>query len=168
LDRRLGEEEALIEDLASVSGEQLLERLGYSEYMTRAEFKRLALTRLDDARILLNKRRYGAAYYVAGYVIECALKACLARKARRYEFPPRPDVVRNSYYTHDLQKLAEEGGLLNELERGRPKLAGFWSTVKDWKGASRYDLQVGKRAKDILLAIEDPDEGVLQCIKRYW
>jgi HEPN domain-containing protein len=42
--------------------------------MNRADFKRLALTRLDDARILLNKKRYSASYYVAGYVIECALK----------------------------------------------------------------------------------------------
>lgn len=124
--------------------------------------------RLDDAKALLKDRRYSAAYYVAGYVVECALKACLAKKARRYEFPPRPDEIRKSYYTHDLQELAKASDLLEELEKGRSKLRGYWTTVKDWSGASRYNPQAGKRAKDILLAIEDPTDGVLQCIKRFW
>ena len=142
--------------------------LVYSDDMNRADFKELALTRLDDAKILINKKRYSAAYYVAGYVIECALKACLAKKARRHEFPPKPEEVRKSYYTHDLQDLAKASGLLVELEKGRPSLATYWTTVKDWTGASRYDPRAGKRAKDILRAIEDPTDGVLQCIKRYW
>jgi HEPN domain-containing protein len=140
----------------------------YSDDVNRADFKKLALTRLNDAKILLNKKRYSAAYYVAGYVIECALKACLAKKARRYEFPPRPDEVRKSYYTHDLQELARASDLLEVLEKGRSNLKRYWTTVKDWSGASRYDPNAGKLAKDILLAIEDPTDGVLQCIKRYW
>ena len=140
----------------------------YSEHVNRADFKKLAIMRLDDAKALLKDRRYSAAYYVAGYVVECALKACLAKKARRYEFPPRPDEIRKSYYTHDLQELAKASDLLEELEKGRSKLRGYWTTVKDWSGASRYNPQAGKRAKDILLAIEDPTDGVLQCIKRFW
>ena len=140
----------------------------YSDHVNRADFKKLALTRLDDAKLLLKNRRHSAAYYVAGYVVECALKACLAKRARRHEFPPKPDVVRNFYYTHDLQDLAEASGLLEYLEKGRSNLVTYWTTVKDWTGASRYDPRVGKRAKDFLLAIEDPAEGVLQCIKHYW
>ena len=140
----------------------------YSDHTNRRDFKKLALTRLDDARILLGKKRYSAAYYVEGYVIECALKACLAKKVRLHEFPPKPDEVRKSYYTHDLQDLAKASGLLEELKTGRSKLGTYWTIVKDWSGTSRYDPQDGKRAKDILLAIEDPTDGVLQCIKRFW
>jgi hypothetical protein len=136
--------------------------------LNRAEFKKLALTRLDDAKVLLKNRRYGAAYYVAGYVVECSLKACLANKTQRYQFPPKPEVVRNDYYTHDLQNLARGSGLLEELAREDTKLGTYWTIVKDWSGASRYDPGDGKRAKDILRAIEDPNDGVLQCIKRYW
>jgi hypothetical protein len=95
-------------------------------------------------------------------------RACLAKKARRYEFPPRPDEVRKSYYTHDLQELARASDLLDELEKGRSNLKRYWTTVKDWSGASRYDPHAGKLAKDILVAIEDPTDGVLQCIKRFW
>lgn len=140
----------------------------YSDPVNRAEFKRLALTRLEDAKVLLKNRRHSAAYYTAGYVVEYALKACLARKARRYDFPPMPDVVRNKYYTHKLEILAQQSGLLGQLQQGSPRLQAYWTTVKDWKSDSRYDPHAGRRAKDILLAIEDATDGVLQCLKRYW
>ena len=136
--------------------------------MTRADFKKLALTRLADAKSLLRSRRYGAAYYVAGYAVECALKASLARKTRRYEFPPKPGEVSKSYYTHDLQKLAQASDLAGKLEGGSPKLQRYWSIVKDWGEDSRYDADAGKKARDILKAIDDPADGVLECIKQYW
>ncbi len=135
--------------------------------MNRAEFKKLALTRLDDAGVLLRNRRSSAAYYVAGYAVECALKACLAKKTRRYEFPPKWNEVKEKYYTHNLQVLAKASGLLSEFERN-PRLQTYWTIVKDWNSTSRYDPDAGKRAKDILLAIGDPKYGVLQCIKRSW
>jgi AbiV family abortive infection protein len=122
---------------------------------------------LEDAKALLRSKRYGAAYYLAGYAIECALKACIAKKTRRYDFPPEPKEV-NKLYTHDLQKLAEASGLITVLQEGPPKRQEYWTAVKDWNETSRYDPHAGKRAKDILLAIDDPRDGVLQCIKRYW
>lgn len=139
----------------------------YSDDVNRADFKKLALTRLDDAKVLLKKRRYSAAYYLAGYAVECALKACLAKKTRRFDFPPEPEQVKNVYYIHKLETLARASGLLQALQ-GTPKLYRYWTLVKNWSEASRYDPRAGKWARDVLLAIEDPTDGVLQCIKRYW
>ena len=136
--------------------------------ITKRDLEALSDVRLQEAVRLYKARKYSGAYYLAGYAVECALKACLAKKARRYAFPPKPKIVRDHYYTHDLQKIAGESGLLPELERRHPKLATYWATVKDWTGESRYDSRAGKRAKDILIAIEDPADGVLQCIKRHW
>jgi len=136
--------------------------------MNRAEFKNLALTRLDDSRVLVKSRRYSAAYYVAGYAIECALKACLAKKTQLYQFPPKPEEVKKRYYTHNLQILAEESGILQEIQKGQAKLREYWTAIKDWTEESRYDRGVAPRAKDLLKAIEDPGDGVLECIKRYW
>jgi len=48
---------------------------------------RLTAARLEDARILLHQNRAQAAYYLAGYAVECALKACIARKTALHEFP---------------------------------------------------------------------------------
>ncbi|MBV9327461.1 MAG: HEPN domain-containing protein [Chloroflexi bacterium] len=46
--------------------------------MNRAEYRRIARAKLADAQVLLRARRYDAAYYLAGYVVECGLKAWCA------------------------------------------------------------------------------------------
>ena len=54
--------------------------------MNRADLKKLTEMRVEDARSLLTARRYNAARYLAGYAVECALKACVARKTKKYDF----------------------------------------------------------------------------------
>lgn len=44
--------------------------------MTRTELQRLAIERLADARALLTTKRWSGAFYLAGYAVECGLKAC--------------------------------------------------------------------------------------------
>jgi HEPN domain-containing protein len=39
----------------------------------------LSKVRLKEATALLNLRMYDGAYYLAGYAVECALKACIAK-----------------------------------------------------------------------------------------
>jgi HEPN domain-containing protein len=65
--------------------------------MNRSSFRRVAARRLRDARALLRARCYSGAYYVAGYAVECALKACIARQTRATSYPPKPNVVRDGY-----------------------------------------------------------------------
>ena len=45
--------------------------------MTRPEWQRMAGERVRDASALLKVRRWSAAYYLAGYAVECGLKACI-------------------------------------------------------------------------------------------
>ena len=61
--------------------------------MNRADFRQLALCRLEEAEVLLRTRKFSGAYYLAGYAIECALKARLAKQTKRYDFPPEPSFV---------------------------------------------------------------------------
>jgi hypothetical protein len=42
--------------------------------------KALAQAKLDDAILLFDNKRYSNAYYLAGYAIELALKACIAKQ----------------------------------------------------------------------------------------
>jgi HEPN domain-containing protein len=51
--------------------------------MNRADLQSLSNLRLADARALLSAGRFAAAYYLAGYAVECALKACIARAVQR-------------------------------------------------------------------------------------
>jgi hypothetical protein len=47
--------------------------------VNRVEPQRLAKERISDAKVLLGARHWVGAYYLAGYAVECALKACIAK-----------------------------------------------------------------------------------------
>src|SRR6266496_4207823 len=70
-------------------------------------FQRLAELRLTDAKALIDQERYEAAYYIGGYAVECALKACIAKKTREFEFPNKDS---SKLYTHRLEVLLEYAG----------------------------------------------------------
>src|SRR5579859_7559760 len=108
--------------------------------MTRKDFQRLARMRLSDARVLLMSGNNEGAYYLAGLAVECALKSAIARKTRRYDFPPKPKVV-YGVYDHDLNKLLVAAGLdtvLDAAVAANPVLRANWAVVKDWTIESRY------------------------------
>jgi len=56
----------------------------------------LAEARVTDARTLLSAKRFDAAYYLAGYAVECALNACIAKRTNRHDFRDK-DVAREVY-----------------------------------------------------------------------
>lgn len=138
--------------------------------MNRKVFQDLARQRIRDARVLLGAACPVAAYYLAGYAVECALKACIARKTRRHDFPSRqkPDTTP---YTHDLSQLIKVVGLQEELKKELQGRAAFkinWTIVKDWNEESRYDLTITvEKARDLYEAITRR-EGVLSWVRRYW
>ena len=136
--------------------------------VTRREFQRLAELRASEAGILAQRRKEQGAYYLAGYAVECALKACIAKQTRRNEFPPKPDYVRKTY-THDLGELLRLAGLEKQLEadmKSNPVLAGNWTVVKDWNEEKRYVVSRLK-GKDMHAALLGPN-GVLTWIKQHW
>ena len=136
--------------------------------MNRLEFQSLAADRLDDAAALLQAGRYSGAYYISGYAIECALKACIARKTRQDEFPPK-EAAR--YYVHDLPKLLDIAGLGSAFaqEAGQdPAFRENWAIVKDWTEETRYQSRGQQQAEELLAAVDDPQHGVLQWLRRSW
>ncbi|MEO7649562.1 MAG: HEPN domain-containing protein [Bryobacteraceae bacterium] len=141
--------------------------------MTRRDFQQLAEDRVADAQTLFNARRFDAAYYLAGYSVECALKACIAKLSRRHHFPASPESIRE-IYTHDFNKLSKAAGLLEAFKQARladNALDTSWGIVKDWSEKSRYDRNSGAgmtKAQSMIQAVADPGHGVLQCIKKYW
>ncbi len=139
--------------------------------MLRQDFKKLANMRIADARALLKTRRNASgAYYLAGYAIECAIKACIAKKTRRGEWPPKPEDVRKMY-SHDLNELIKQAGLAEDLAKEiktNLSFAGHWGTVKEWSEQKRYEVSSQSKASALITAIIDDDDGVLAWIQRYW
>lgn len=134
----------------------------------RKDFKSLADLRIAEAKTLLASRKEQGAYYLAGYAVECALKACIAKKTKRYQFPPKVDDVRD-VYSHRLNKLVSVAGFDADLAREiatNPRFAANWNTVKDWTEESRYKTS-GLNGRDMYNAVVDAD-GVLPWIKLRW
>jgi HEPN domain-containing protein len=133
----------------------------------REDWQKLCDTRIEDAEVLLRNGRYDAGYYLAGYAVECALKARIASLLLEGYFPPRPKYVQDNLYTHSLQKLhaaAELEEIFDDRAAANPVFGAQWNTVKDWTEASRYDTQDQEAAKNRLVAVR----GVVECIKQYW
>jgi HEPN domain-containing protein len=130
----------------------------------------LAELRLREAEALLRARHFSGAYYLGGYAVECALKACIARKTRRYDFPEHPNRVRECY-SHDLEQLVIVAGLKAELNKGMnadPEFEKSWMLAIQWSEQRRYEFISKQDAQALLEAISDPNHGVLRWIKSLW
>ena len=138
--------------------------------MNRTDLQILAEERLADAQVLLANGRFGAAYYLAGYAVECALKSCIAKLTKAEDFPIKDS--KNTVYIHDLKKLAGVAGVevaIKQLAKNDPAFETNWALVTLWSEESRYDRSVDQQlAKFMLDAVADPRNGVLQCIRQYW
>lgn len=139
--------------------------------MNRSDFQRLADLRIKEAKLLLENKCYEGAYYLAGYAVECALKACIAKKTKRFDFPPKDKIVRE-LYTHNLEQLRKLAELPLDLEAKKKSVIQFelnWAVVKGWKEEVRYETEVDdKRANNLYSAITDKKHGVLSWLKKYW
>jgi HEPN domain-containing protein len=133
--------------------------------VNRADLQKLAEERLEEAEVLLRAKKYSGAYYLAGYAVECALKACLAKRTRRHDFPEKP--FADKCYTHDVEKLAVLAQLKTAIEAD-PLLKANWIVVKDWNEQARYERKTRAKAQELYDAITDPSHGVLPWIKSHW
>ena len=109
------------------------------------------------------------AYYLAGYAVECALKACIARGTQRYDFPEKKSV--DASYTHNLKDLIKVANLEpKRLEEAKtdPVFRNNWDLVQEWSEHSRYRRHGSEMAGALVKAIGDRKHGVIAWIKRYW
>ena len=137
--------------------------------MNKNELEILSSIRIKEAYILLNADCYHGAYYLAGYSLECALKACVAKQIKQFDFPDKK--LANDSYTHDLAKLLITAGLKQELIRQESEDINFklnWSVANKWSEESRYDHSIQRQdAKDLFEAITENESGVLPWLKKY-
>jgi len=138
--------------------------------VNRADLQSLADIRVQDAKVLLDAGRYPAAYYLLGYAVECALKACVAGQIREHDFPDKQLILDS--YTHDLKQLLRISGLAPRFEERVAADKPFevnWTTVKDWNESIRYDTTISEvKARDLFSAVTDGKAGVLTWLRTVW
>jgi hypothetical protein len=109
------------------------------------------------------------AYYLAGYAVEFALKACIARTYSQHDWPDKDFV--NKCHTHSALALIRLAGLdaIHAADTAaNPALAQNWSIVLDWSERSRYERHSLAEAQKMLIAVTDNANGVLPWIKARW
>ena len=138
--------------------------------MNRTALQRISSLRVREARSLLRAGHPPGAYYLVGYAVECALKACVAGQVKQYDFPDKKLV--NAAYTHNLEDLVKVAGLSLAFKRacqGNSDLAVNWAVVKDWSESSRYKIEItAAEARDMVSACTSRKNGVLTWIKSKW
>jgi hypothetical protein len=121
--------------------------------------------RIEEAEVLLKAKKYDGAYYLAGYAVEFGLKACIAKKTRRYGCPDKDFAAK--CFSHKVEQLVELADLRAAL-RSDAALMVNWAIVKDWTEQSRFERKTRADAQALFDAITNPAHGVLQWIKSHW
>lgn len=138
--------------------------------MNRSDFIKLAEVRVREAGALLGARCYDGAYYLGGYAVEFGLKACIAKKTRRHDYPPPRNIVDN-YYTHSLNRLLTGTGIKDEFERAVRSDRNFeihWTIVEKWSEESRYRKHSRQDAVDLYKAVTDTTSGIMPWLRARW
>lgn len=139
---------------------------------TRNELRIISKTRFREVKSLYRNGFYDGANYLAGYVVETALKARIC-KILDSDYPETGEVSK-SFLTHKFDTLVKLGGLQKILDSELNTNLNFktnWSLATNWSEAFRYK-PIGSSSQsdvnDIINALEDPNNGILTWIKKRW
>jgi hypothetical protein len=84
--------------------------------MNRADLQTLAELRAREAKLLFDHGFYQETDYLSGDAIECALKACIAKRTQQFDFPDKKLV--SQVFAHNLASLLRISGMDGELQKG--------------------------------------------------
>lgn len=138
--------------------------------MNKSDLETLVDLRVKEARILLDNKCYEGAYYLLGYALECAIKACIAKQVKEHDFPDK--YLANASYSHKLGDLLGVAGLKQKLwekENADEEFKLNWAVAKEWSEDARYKNTIEKtKVKDFFYAVINDKSGILIWIKSWW
>lgn len=130
--------------------------------MNRIDLQELSKIRLKEAHALLRLGLSDGAYYLAGYSVERAIKAVIAKKTNHGDFPDKKRA--DASYTHSLKDLI----IVADLETPRRDRAladsefkDNWDAVKLWSEQSRYQRYDPVAAQQLIRAVGERRHGVI-------
>jgi HEPN domain-containing protein len=101
-----------------------------------------ARRRLEDAKILLDNNRRDGAGYMAGFAVECLLKALILSNSTPRE-RPRLLARLKGEFGHDLDTLRTEAARRG-IHLGRPGQDAF-RRIATWDNNDRYEARIQSR-----------------------
>jgi HEPN domain-containing protein len=139
--------------------------------VNRAQLRQLAEDRILDAERLLTGGRWAGAYYLAGYAVECGLKACIMVHVDTSGAIFQDKKFSEKCWTHDLEDLLALANLTPTLDADATANAALsvnWTTAKVWSETSRYLQKTQLQAQAMYDAVANNPDGVLAWIRLRW
>src|SRR5579871_4074947 len=124
--------------------------------MNRSEFQQLADVRIAEAGVLLANDMWDGAYYLAGYAVECGLKACILRLVEQTGIIFEDKKFAEKCWTHDIEVLVALAGLkaVRDADNATdPVRERNWLAAKDWNESQRYSRTPEADARKLYEAI---------------
>jgi HEPN domain-containing protein len=137
--------------------------------VNRTDLRLLAQERIEEAEHLFNMTKYSGAYYLTGYAVEFALKACVAKLTNEHDFYDK--AIAKDCFTHNPAILVKLAGLRPQLDADMATnldLEANWGVVCAWTEASRYEFHTKDEAESLFKAVTDATHGVLPWIRTHW
>ncbi len=130
----------------------------------KTELIKASVQRPNDAEVLMRSARFRGAMYMAGYAIECRMKAKLLVQHNVGSLDQLKRKMGVSFYVHDLERL---GSSLSGWRRVRHNMdfKPAWDTVRAWKVDWRYEREFSANGSEIAGKFMDNVEVVLRCIE---
>ena len=136
--------------------------------MNRSSLQNLANERIKDAEALLIAGRWSGAYYLAGYAVECALKACFAKQTRENDFPQKSA---QKVFTHNISELLSLAGIKalrdNDIKTSQAQQLN-WAIVEAWNESTRYEIWTEVQARQLYEAVTHSTERAMTWIINHW
>jgi HEPN domain-containing protein len=134
-----------------------------TQYAGVSTQKKASKHRLGDAQALFNAGRWRCAMYIAGYSVECLLKAKLMKMYNCRQLGQLEEVLQKrgllavnaTIFTHQLYPLLRLAQGLERLRQNRTLWPSF-NLVNRWVPAWRYSTNLSNRknAENFLQAVE--------------
>ena len=137
------------------------------------ELRKIANTRLRDAKILHKNKSHDGALYLCGYAIELSLKAVIAKSlsssgpASTSHIPSTKEEFRmiQSITNHDLDAILNLVPS-NIIQKVKTKYLGEWSLVQKWNPEMRYAPIRGSAAKKEAKGVIEAAEKILKYLSK--
>ena len=124
--------------------------------LPKKQLEQLAAARANEAKTPFNAGFFSGAYYLAGYALEFALKARIAKNFLADAIPEKSYV--QDIFTHDLKRLMGLAALKKDLDQrvqGDQQFAAFWGIASQWDESARYDIWDKVAATAMIIAVCD-------------
>ncbi|WP_028527203.1 hypothetical protein [Runella limosa] len=144
------------------------------------DFQTMAGLKVVEAKVLCSGGHHKAAFYLAGYALEFALKAAVCKCLDMPDFFKEKQKgtagyvggVLEKYKTHDIKTLIVLAGLYNKLEDYKTVNSDFglaWYHIENlnWSERCRYEL-AGHSDIDVNKFVEGIETQFLPWISQHW